>query len=144
MTTIAIRRQDGGVSIMRLAEEAAVDAEIAKWQQVHPGEYASHATVEEGVVPADRAFRNAWGHDLKVDMPKARSLWRDKMRVARAPKLQALDVDYQRADERGSAQDKADIAAQKQTLRDVTQDPAIDAATTPEALKAVWPDCLKD
>lgn len=35
------------------------------------------------------------------------------------------------------------IAAKKQALRDVTADPAIEAALTPEALKAAWPEALK-
>ena len=58
-------------------------------------------------------------------------------------KLAALDVEYQHADERGDVAEKARIAAKKQALRDVTADPAIEAAQTPEALKAVWPDILK-
>ena len=35
-----------------------------------------------------------------------------------------------------------EIEAQKQSLRDATADPAIEAAQTPEALKAVWPSVL--
>ena len=37
---------------------------------------------------------------------------------------------------------KAAVAAQKRVLRDVTADPRIDAAKTPDELRAVWPDAL--
>ena len=79
---------------------------------------------------------------ITVNMPKARDIQRDKMRIARKPKLEALDVDFQRAIENDDATEKASIVAQKQALRDVTQDPAIEAATTPDELKAVWPEIL--
>jgi hypothetical protein len=39
----------------------------------------------------------------------------------------------------GDKAKKADVSRAKQALRDVTDDPEIEAATTPEALKAVWP-----
>ena len=35
------------------------------------------------------------------------------------------------------------VAARKQALRDVTADPAIEAARTPEELKGVWPEVLR-
>lgn len=91
----------------------------------------------------DRAFRNAWvltGKDVTVDMPKARELHRDRLRVLRAPKLAELDMQYLRADETKDETEKARIATEKQALRDVTADPAIEAATTPEELKAVIPN----
>ena len=46
------------------------------------------------------------------------------------------------ADEAGDVAAKAVIAVKKRALRDVTDDPAIAAATTPEALKAVVPAAL--
>jgi hypothetical protein len=152
---IAITRTDGGVSIMHCAQpDPAIDAgdraawiahEVAKWQSHHPGAYAVHAEITAEQVPADRAFRDAWclrDGRMDHDMPKAREIHRQRMRAARAPLLAALDVDYQRADEAGNAKAKRDIAARKQALRDVTADPRIVAAETPEALKAVWPDVL--
>lgn len=79
---------------------------------------------------------------ISVDMNKARAIHRDRMRAARTPKLAALDVAFQRALETGS--DTSIIVAQKQALRDVTSDPAIEAAQTPEELKAIWPTALLD
>jgi len=54
-----------------------------------------------------------------------------------------LDVEYMRADEAGNVAKKLAVAKKKQELRDVTADPRIESAKTPEELKAVWPDCLK-
>ena len=95
--------------------------------------------------PEDRTFRDAWalgkGGRVKIDMPRARELWRKRMRKARAPLLAALDVDMSRAFAERARQDE--IEAMRQALRDVTADPAIDKAKTPEELKGVWPAALE-
>ena len=77
---------------------------------------------------------------ITIDMTKARNIHRDRMRAARASKLAALDVAFQRALETGG--DTVSIVAQKQALRDVTANPEIEAAQTPDDLKKVWPDLL--
>jgi hypothetical protein len=79
---------------------------------------------------------------ITIDMTVARDVWRTKIRAARAPKLDALDVAYQRADEAGDSAAKQAIAVQKQVLRDATRDPRIEAAATPDELMAAWPDGL--
>lgn len=102
--------------------------------------------IDESEIPKLREFRDALvikGGNLTYDMEKCRAIHRDRLRILRAPKLAALDVEYQRADERGDLVAKAAIAAEKQELRDVTSDPAIDAARTPEELKAVMPEPLR-
>lgn len=101
--------------------------------------------VETEVRGMERAFRGAWVHNgrtLAVDMPKARDIHRAHLRVMRRPVLEQLDADYLRADERGDITEKQRIAAKKQALRDVTADPAIEAARTPEELKAAIPAAL--
>lgn len=105
----------------------------------------AYTVVDAEQVPADRTYRDAWqaaGAGLVVDMDRARSIHRDRMRVKRKPMLEALDVDYVRADERGDPAAKAQVVARKQALRDAPADPRIDAAQTPEELKAVWPRAL--
>jgi len=77
---------------------------------------------------------------ITINMAKARDIHRAKMREARAPILAALDVQFQRALE--SNADTSAIVAKKQALRDVTSDPAIEAAQTTDQLKAVWPSVL--
>lgn len=108
--------------------------------------WVSVRQVEESDLPADDAFRDAWvdtGSAVAVDMPKARDIHRNRLRAMRAPLLAALDVEYQRADEKGDSSAKAKIAAKKQALRDVTSDPAIDAAKTTNKLAAAVPAALE-
>jgi len=77
-----------------------------------------------------------------TDMTKAREIKRDQLRAERKPLLEQLDVEFMRAQEQGDQTKADEIAAQKQALRDVTADPAIDAATTPDELKAARPEAL--
>ena len=94
-------------------------------------------------VPSDRTFRGAWqfnGNAVEIDMDAAKAIHKDNLRAERAPRLADLDVAYMKALEAGSG--AADIAAQKQALRDVTGDARINAATTPDALKALDLDTL--
>lgn len=110
-----------------------------------PADATNVQTIDKSEIPADRTFRNAWtlnGKTIAHDMNKARDIHRARLRAARAPKLAKLDVDYQRADERGDMDAKQAVAAQKQALRDLPNDPAIDKAKTPEKLKALWPSDL--
>ena len=71
-----------------------------------------------------------------VDMAKARELHKDKIRLARKPLLEALDVEFQKALETGAS--TTDIVAKKQALRDAPADSGIAAATDGDALKAQW------
>ena len=73
---------------------------------------------------------------INVNMTKARDIHREKVRQARKPKLAAKDVEFQRALETGA--DTAAIVAAKQALRDAPASAAIEAATTPDELKASW------
>jgi hypothetical protein len=73
---------------------------------------------------------------ININMTKARDLHRDKVRQARNPLLATKDVEFQRALETGA--DTAAIVAAKQALRDAPASAAIEAATTPDELKASW------
>ena len=53
---------------------------------------------------------------LTVNINKAKDIWKDKIRTARKPKLEELDVQYMRAQEAGS--DTSAIVIKKQELRD--------------------------
>ena len=77
---------------------------------------------------------------ITIDIPKAKDIWKDKIRVARKPALEKLDVDYMRANEAGT--DTSAIVADKQTLRDLPEQ--VDTATTTDEIKAVWNDLLGD
>ena len=70
---------------------------------------------------------------ITVNLSKAKDITKDRLRADRAPLLQALDVQFQRALESGS--DTTEIVAEKQRLRDITT--LADAATTTDELKAL-------
>lgn len=70
---------------------------------------------------------------ITVDIEKAKSITKDRLRAERAPLLAAQDVLFQRALESGS--DTTAIVAEKQRLRDITNQ--VDACTTTDELKAL-------
>jgi hypothetical protein len=55
---------------------------------------------------------------IVINRTKAEQATRDRLRLNRAPRLEALDVAYMRALEQGA--DTAAIVTEKQALRDVT------------------------
>jgi len=94
-------------------------------------------------VPANRDFRGAWslsGNVISEDLTKAKEIFADKIREARKPLLEALDVDFMQAQE--TSADTTQIVADKQALRDATT--AGDGATDIAGLKASWPSCCGD
>ena len=89
-------------------------------------------------VPTDRTFRGAWtfeGNAVEVDMAVARDIHKENLRQERKPRMDVLDVDFMQALEAGTS--TTQIATDKQTLRDITDDARIAAATTPDELKAL-------
>lgn len=70
---------------------------------------------------------------IVINLDKAKSITKDKLRVERTPLLQAQDVAFQRALESGA--DTSAIVAEKQRLRDITT--LADQATTLEQLKTI-------
>jgi hypothetical protein len=148
MRKIVFSRPDGGITVVHPVrnsnETTLLDAEIEQrsWDKL-PLDAINPQFVNEEKIPKDRTFRDAWKHDLSVDMPKAVEIHKTKLRDLRAPKLVMLDVEFMRAVESGDAKKQKDIADKKQALRDVTDDPRIAAAKTPDELKSVMPDALK-
>ena len=77
---------------------------------------------------------------ININIDKAKTIWKEKIRVARKPALEQLDVDFMRANESGA--DTTAIVADKQTLRDLPSQ--VDTATTTDEIKAVWNDKLNN
>ena len=69
-----------------------------------------------------------------INIDKAKDIWKDKIRFARKPKLEELDVEFIKAQETGS--DTSAITTKKQELRDYPAQ--VDSATTTDEIKAVW------
>lgn len=68
---------------------------------------------------------------IVTDIAKAKIITKEKLRADRKPLLEAEDIKFQRALETGA--DTTDIVAEKQRLRDITND--VDAMTTEAQLK---------
>lgn len=136
MQKIIYTRPNGGVSVMTPAKENDIENCMR-----HVPEDATNVQVIDGsMVPTDRSFRDAWVQgDGKVehDMEKCREIQRDHIRAERKPKLEQLDMEYLRALEKADKVKQKEIADQKQVLRDATDNPAIDAAATPDELKLI-------
>lgn len=151
-------RPDGGVSIVCAVAKPVLEKALGpltdEAYRAHvlerslPKDASAAQIMPDGwEPPADRSFRDAWGASGKtiaVDMTKARDIQRGRLRAERAPILASLDVEALRAFEaRDDA--KADIVKiRKQKLRDLPAHPAIDAAATPEELKALTLAALID
>ena len=91
--------------------------------------------------PSDRHFRNAWklsGSTISEDMTKAKAIFKDKIREARKPLLDAEDVVYMKALEASDSSAQAASVAKKKKLRDAPAATAIDNADTIAKLKAAW------
>ena len=70
---------------------------------------------------------------ITINLDKAKTITKDRLRMERAPLLVAQDVLYMRATE--ASQDTTAIVAEKQRLRDITK--LADDATTLDELKAL-------
>ena len=71
-----------------------------------------------------------------IDMAKAKEIHKNKIRAAREPLLNALDIEFQKALETSSS--TTDIVSKKQALRDAPADSAIASASNEAELKAQW------
>lgn len=69
---------------------------------------------------------------ITVNIDKAKNITKDRLRAERKPLLEAQDVAFQRALESG--EDTTAIVAEKQRLRDITNQ--VDSMTTVDELKA--------
>ena len=132
MSRIIYTKSDGTVSIITPAGD--VNDAI---KDVPSG--LSYEIVEDSVIPTDRSFRNAWKQNSKTietDMTKAKEIHKDKIRIARTPKLADLDIEFQKALETSSS--TTDIVAKKQLLRDAPAASGISTAASEADLKAQW------
>lgn len=133
---IIIKRADGKVSHMYLVDENKEEVALNKWKLRYPGQYISHFEVDPSSLPEDNGFFNSWeasGNSVVINLSKAKDIQLDKLREARLPLLAAQDVLYMKALESGNQQDIADVVAEKERLRTVT-----------ENLKNANPNSLED
>ena len=98
-------------------------------------------SASDATVPSDRHFRGAWslsGTTITEDLAVAKTIFKDKVREARGPLLDAEDVIYMKALEADDASAKTASVAKKKALRDAPAASAISNADTIAKLKAAW------
>ena len=124
--------------------------ELDNWRlNVHYNEYVGVMPLTtcgeclESDVPIDRTFRDAWEAPegtIQVNMPKARGIQMDRIRLVRNAELVKKDIEFMKALEAEDGSHKV-IATEKQVLRDIPQ--TFDLTTennSPEELKQKWPE----
>jgi len=130
-------------------DSATVDEAVLTYHTVGCAEHSTDSDMCERVDCQNRYFRDAvvWDDDepskCRCDMPAARVLHMDKIRVVRNAELAAKDITFMRAVEAGDASAQSTIGTEKQVLRDLPTTFDITAGvSTPELLKARWPSEL--
>lgn len=86
---------------------------------------------------------------IRINMDKAKGIWRNQWREARKPQLEAADLEFVQALEKivEKMPHSPEVAAakavidKKRALRDVTLTD-LSGVNTPDALKQVWPSAL--
>ena len=85
-------------------------------------------SASDATVHSDRNFRGAWslsGTTITEDLAVAKTIFKDKVREARGPLLDAEDVIYMKALEADDADAKTASVAKKKALRDAPAASAI-------------------
>lgn len=157
MRKIIFTRPDGGLSVVNpvlntireVPGFTEADAEQRAWDRLPP-DAINPRFVDDADIPTDRSFRNGWkdtGTAVDHDMPKCREIQREKIRSKRAKLFAEADATFAKALEawlqtQNVPQAITDAMTNRQALRDAPADPAIDAAKTPEELKAAFPAVL--
>lgn len=148
---IVIKLSDGTVGRCQYyREDTSAEAILAELDKTDFGDGLTvltwRRTASVNDFPHADAFKEAWqddGNSVTINMSKARELHRNRLRKMRAPIMVNVDIEQKRALVANDRQAVNALEAKLQALRDVTIDPRIDAAQTPEELKAVIPDILK-
>ena len=136
-----------GIACGSLTEDQALARIQAKDKP--PGTLETHI-LEETQVPADHAcdaaceFFNAWEwtDGITVNMPKARTIHMNRIRLVRNSELVKLDGPWLKATDTGNTAEQQRIAALKQALRDIPQTFKLSNYRSPVTLKAAWPPQL--
>ncbi len=132
MRKIVYGRADGGISIVSVPVDT--DEAISKAQAKLPADAINPTVVDDSLIPTDRSFRNAWKPDLTIDMIKARQIQEQKIEQKRREKVRDL-LEREALGE--------NVAVEKANIRAINAKALVDAAQTPDELKASIPDILR-
>ena len=110
-----------------------------------PADGKTYRVISSSDIPTGdaRIFRDAWedtGSVVQVNLPKARIIHMDRIRLARNEELARKDITFMRAVETGDTSAQSTVATEKQVLRDIPATFNITTGvTTPALLQAKWP-----
>lgn len=112
---IIFQRADGGTSILSparkedLAKTSPFVMDMTDEEYIAyimdrdvPAEATHVRIVQDNEIPTDRSFRNAWKHDLTVDIDKAVDITKERLKVEGNAALDNLSKQYQLALARGT------------------------------------------
>lgn len=149
---IIAERPDGGVRIIiPTAQWLAVlqargmtraEAVQAVSDKDAPKDALSVQTVQCDTLPQDRRFRNAWvrgGDRAVVDMPKARVIHKARIMAARDVEVEARIKAFVTAQIDNNIGEQNRLRGEINALKGLDMSAGISAATTPDALDAIWP-----
>lgn len=132
--------ETGGVCIVCPCDQELTTEELA--QAVIPAGLP-HRVVDKNSLTANTNFTDAWELDfsdpsssVEVNMSKAKEIHKNKIRIARIPKFQELDIQFMRCLEVGG--DTSYIERKKAILRDATNTTEISSAVSAEELMESW------
>lgn len=124
VTSIVVPTQEG---LDKLGLEAIAKKDVPQGKD--------YEVIDSITLPQDREFRNAWvgTKEVKVDFDKAVGVTKERLRLERQPKLEALDVEVLK--NINNTKKLEEIESEKQNLRDITKE--ADKAKTLDELKAI-------
>lgn len=165
MKVYKFSKQDGNVVICSIADKRQIEKKLKR--SLSDAEFDEHVAkvsvpknedltevevfhkgfIDDSELPTSKIFRQAWrddGSKIQVDMPIARNIHLDRLRLLRNEKLKRLDVEYMKALELNDAELMDSIRTLKQRLRDMPADcrPELEAIETPDELKDYKPEVL--
>lgn len=78
MSLYKIKYVDGSVGIMSLGKNAKIKEEVAKLNEGHETDIVlGYSSMQESDIPKSRNWRNAWDHDLSIDLEKAKEVQKE-------------------------------------------------------------------
>ena len=138
MSDVIIWTQDNGIlAVTHPAENCGLTTEEIAEKDLPDGK--PYKIMDSSKLPESSIFRDAWVADdnwtISIDMERAREVWRNKIRFARASKWEQLDVAYMKALEISG--DVSEIVEEKIMLRDFPNQESIELSESVEELELI-------
>jgi len=147
MMTFIIKREDGGVSVGQMIDDADLDDIVKKWNETAPSKSIYHQLEDRFPNDDNSYFFDVYDHskDLGVfiNMDKAKIFHVNKLRDIRAKKFIDLGFPNKLNQQLEDAIVDSDTKAKLKELRDFPQKLDLSKVTDPDVLRNIIPDCLK-